>query len=213
MTMECPLCHIDDDRAFSEDRLRTYRRCNRCALVFVPPRYHLCPEDEKQQYDLHDNDPSDTGYRTFLGRLFEPLRARLNPGAEGLDFGSGPGPTLSGMFEQVGHPMALYDPFYANDPSVFDRTYDFITATEVVEHLYCPGDELDRLFDRLKPGGLLGIMTQCVPELGFDDWGYIRDDAHVCFFSNRTFEWLAKRWNASLTVVRNDVMVIQKSTN
>ena len=42
------------------------------------------------------------------------------------------------MFEEMGHTVALYDYFYANDPFVLHHLYDFITATEVVEHLHNP---------------------------------------------------------------------------
>src|SRR5699024_8178290 len=118
----------------------------------------------------------------FLGRLFTPLAARLSPGAQGLDFGAGPGPTLSLIFEEAGYSMAIFDPFYAPDASVWQRHYDFITATEVVEHLAAPGREIERLLGRLRPGGWLGLMTKRVHSReAFGDWHYIRDPTHVTF--------------------------------
>ena len=152
----CPLCASTKTSLFHVDRHRAYFVCDACTLVFVPPTFFLSPAEEKAEYDLHENSPDDAGYRRFLSRTCEPVVARLSPASEGLDFGCGPGPTLSVMFEEAGHTVALYDPFYANDPSVFERQYDFITATEVVEHLHRPRAELDRLWSSLQPGGVLG---------------------------------------------------------
>ncbi|MCD4678024.1 MAG: hypothetical protein K8S18_18830 [Desulfobacula sp.] len=39
------------------------------------------------------------------------------------------------MLEEQGQQVDLYDPFNYNDPSVFYKKYDFITAAEVVGHL------------------------------------------------------------------------------
>lgn len=207
----CPLCQTADGREFYQDKCRGYFRCPACSLVFVPSAWFLSAEDEKAEYDLHQNDPDDQGYRRFLSRIFIPMQERLAPGSHGLDFGSGPGPTLSVMFEEVGHCMALYDPFYARQPSVLEKQYDFITATEVVEHLHDPKKELDRLWTCLKPGGRLGIMTKLVLDHeAFARWHYKNDLTHVCFFSRTTFEWLADRWEAELTFAGQDVILLDK---
>ena len=133
-----------------------------CSLVFVPKTFHLSEQEEKQRYDLHKNDPTDPGYRTFLSRICNPLKARLPKRAHGLDFGCGPGPTLSLMFQAHGYTVDIYDKFYAHNPEVFQRKYDFVTATEVVEHLKNPQHELQRLYHIIEPGGILGIMTKLV---------------------------------------------------
>lgn len=57
------------------------------------------------------------------------------------------------MFEEAGHEMAIFDKFYAPDSKVFRKRYDFITATEVLEHLKKPKVELNRLWALLPPGG------------------------------------------------------------
>lgn len=209
----CILCKSPDTDFYYEDNIRSYYQCPKCNLVFVPPYQYLSPEEEKKRYDLHENDPLDEGYRKFLSRLMRPLNCRLAPGSQGLDFGCGPGPTLHLMLEEQGHQMNIYDPFYNKDPSVFDTNYDFITATEVVEHLHNPSEELDLLWRCLKPRGYLGIMTKMVRNRqAFRNWHYIRDETHVAFFSRNTFEWLAGRWNASLDFPENDVIILQKES-
>lgn len=209
---QCPLCKRANGEPFFQDAQRDYVRCPECLLVFVPPHYFLSPEKEKAEYDKHENSAGDPGYRRFLGRMFEPLNRLLPAKSHGLDFGSGPGPTLSVMFEESGHLMAIYDPFYAPDLGPFSQTYDFITATEVVEHLHDPHKEFDRLWSCLRPGGYLGIMTKRV--LGgteFSNWHYKNDPTHVCFFSAETFEWLAQHWGAKLDFVGNDVVIFSKT--
>lgn len=179
--------------------------------MFVPSIFYISRKEEKAEYDLHQNLPDDPGYRQFLSRLFLPLQERLAPGSQGLDFGSGPGPTLSVMLTDAGHDVTLYDLFYADQPAVLARRYDFITASEVIEHLHHPGPQLDLLYRLLRPGGLLGIMTKLVIDrTKFAGWHYKNDLTHVCFFSHATFVWLAARWNARLDIVAQDAIIIRK---
>ncbi|MEE3372305.1 MAG: class I SAM-dependent methyltransferase [Planctomycetota bacterium] len=209
----CPLCRESDTGTFYEDR-RAYYRCSTCCLVFVLPTQFLAAPAEKAEYDRHQNSPQDPGYRQFLQRLLDPLAARLEPASRGLDFGSGPGPTLSVMFQEAGHLMEIFDPFYAPNGNVFQQQYDFITASEVVEHLHDPAEELERLWSCLKPGGLLGIMTKRVIDReAFSRWHYKADPTHVCFFALETFVWLAQRWRAEFTVAGKDVVVFTKPSS
>ena len=208
----CPLCRTHESGLFHEDKRRLYFRCQVCSLIWVPSRQFLSPRQEKAEYDLHQNHPGDMGYRRFLGRLFDPMVNELPAASRGLDFGSGPGPTLSVMFEEAGHSMALYDPFYAPDRRVLDATYDFVTATEVVEHLHRPMDELDRLWRCVRPGGLLGLMTKlALGREAFARWHYKNDLTHVCFFSHDTFRWLGDRFGSAPRFIGQDVILFRKS--
>jgi hypothetical protein len=210
----CPLCLAADLRFYHRDRQRAYWQCTCCALVFVPPEAHLDVAAEKARYDEHQNDPADARYRHFLARLVAPLLARLPKGAHGLDFGCGPGPALAQMFTEAGMRMRLYDPFYAPDATVWAQHYDFITTSEVAEHLYTPAQEFARLFAALKPGGWLGVMTKRVSTpAAFAKWHYIRDPTHVCFYSATTFRWIARRWQATLWLPTTDVALLQKQTD
>ncbi len=172
-----------------------YLDCSGCGLIFLHPGRRPDREAERVHYETHENDPTDPRYRDFLNRLFSPLREKLKPGMEGLDYGSGPGPTLSLMLEEVGFPTATYDPFFAPDTRVLERDYDFVTCTETVEHFHRPSREFDRLAGLLKPGGWLGIMTEIFPPEGdFSSWWYRHDPTHVSFFRESTFAWLARRY-------------------
>lgn len=213
--LRCLLCHTDcpSDEAswFYCDRRRFYLRCHRCYLIFVPSRFYLSPAREKSEYDLHDNQVDDPGYRRFLNRLYAPLVARLSPVARGLDFGCGPGPALAAMLREGGFTVALYDIFYAPDRSVLATKYDFITATEVVEHLHNPYGELQALWGCLEKNGVLAIMTKlALDATAFAGWHYKNDPTHICFFSRQTFEFLADTLNARIEFMADDVVFLTK---
>lgn len=208
----CPLCGNTGCTEFYRDRQRPYRQCDQCDLVFVTNQFQLTAEAEKAVYDQHQNCPEDAGYRAFLSRLATPLLERLAPGSKGLDFGSGPGPTLSVIFQEAGHDVALFDPYYANHPALLQAHYDFITSTEVVEHLSQPGNELQRLWAQLKPGGYLGLMTKLVvsPE-AFASWHYKNDPTHISFFSKATFRFIGTQWGVEPQFLGDDVIIFRKA--
>ena len=210
---QCPLCNATGGTPFFTDNRRDYLRCVQCALVYVPRAFYLSAAAERAEYDKHQNDVDDPGYRAFLSRLFEPLKASLSPASSGLDFGCGPGPALAKMLREAGYPVAVYDPFYAADTAVLQHSYDFITATEVVEHMHKPGDDLSRLWNMLRPGGTLAVMTKLVLDAAaFTTWHYKNDPTHVCFFSRETWQWWARKNAAELRFEGADVIFLRRGS-
>lgn len=208
--MACPLCE-GNTKFFFEDERRPYRLCEKCALIFVPAKFHPTREEEKAQYDLHENNPSDHDYRKFLSRLADPLLKKLPPNSAGLDFGCGPGPALSMILKEAGHQVASHDPFYHPNPTALKATYDFITATEVLEHLHHPQRDLEAIWNCLRQSGWLGLMTKrATDRKAFAKWHYKQDPTHVCFWSDTSFQWLADHWNARLELIEPDVALFQK---
>lgn len=207
----CPLCYSEQIRTFAVVDSRTYWRCDACHLTFLSAESYLSPDDELARYLLHENSPEDCRYRQFLSRLTDHLIPKLQPGARGLDFGSGPGPTLSVMLEEVGFCMDLYDPYFAPDTAPLEHTYDFITCTETVEHFYQPAKEF-HLFDRLlRNGGLLGIMTEMLEsDENFANWWYHREPTHVCFYKQETMAWIATRYGWKVEHPRKNVTLFYK---
>jgi len=191
---QCPLCRSLEASHFFKDKQREYWLCPDCRLIYVPQCFHLSPAEERQRYDSHQNSAEDPDYRCFLSRLMTPLLPHLKPGQKGLDFGCGPGPTLSVMLQEQGYPMSDYDPLYANNPDLLKQQYDFITCSEAIEHFSRPAEEWLKLLGLLKDGGVMAIMTQMHdPATNFSRWYYKNDPTHIHFFSRSTFEWLAQR--------------------
>ncbi len=209
-SLDCPLCGMQAG-FFMEAHARHFYRCDSCDLIFLYPSERLNPQEELERYQLHQNNDQDSGYRAFLNQLAKPLIERLSAPKEGLDYGCGPGPTLSKMLEKKGFKMKVYDPYFFNDESVLHQTYDFITCTETAEHFFSPGKEFKKLDQLLKPGGWLGLLTQWVqPDRNFDQWHYPKDPTHVCFYSRETMRWIAGEYGWNLVVPAENVTLFYK---
>jgi SAM-dependent methyltransferase len=206
----CPLCGAAA-APLATVRRRDYFTCDVCGLAFLAPAQRPAAAAERARYDTHRNDPADAGYRAFLDRLAAPVAARVPAGASGLDYGSGPGPTLSLMLAERGFDVRIYDPFYAPDDNALTRTYDFITCSEVVEHFFDPAAEFARLHGMLRPGGWLGVMTELLDDdIDFASWWYVRDATHVCFYRMRTMEWLAWQYGWVAERVARSVVLFRR---
>ncbi|MDT8428194.1 MAG: class I SAM-dependent methyltransferase [Pseudomonadales bacterium] len=224
---QCPVCESPAIRRFAQLETRDYWRCETCVATFVDTAQLPDIQLERAQYALHQNDPDDTAYRAFLGRLATPLLQRLQglqafqplqtsrsqQGLYGLDYGCGPGPALAAMLREAGHTMAVYDPLFYDDRSVLTGPYDFITCTEVAEHFHQPAQEFARLDRLLAPGGWLAVMTGFTPDdADFARWHYRLDPTHVVFYREATFNVLAQRYGWRCEIPCANVALLQKWT-
>ena len=207
----CVLCGSEKTQPYYSNENSSYFQCSVCELVFLPKDFHLNNADEKSRYDFHQNNPDDVGYQQFLSTILNPVIKYIKPNAKGLDFGCGPGPVLSLMFKDLGYSVDLFDKYYVNNPQVFSQTYDFITATEVAEHLASPGTELQRLYGMLNAGGVLAVMTGMLSEeIDFSTWYYKSDPTHICFFNQNSMRHLAEEWKARVEFIGKDVTLFYK---
>ncbi|MGY6588487.1 MAG: class I SAM-dependent methyltransferase [Wenzhouxiangella sp.] len=190
--LACLVCEQARARPFMTVDGRAYWRCDHCLATFLDPAQQPTLAAERAEYDLHQNHPDDPGYRRFLAQLATPMLAELKAASDGLDFGCGPGPALHHLLEAEGHRLTLWDPLYFPNPQALERDYDFVTATEVVEHFHRPAESF-RLLDRLlRPGGMLGLMTRLqTDDARFAGWHYRRDPTHVVFYRAETLRLLA----------------------
>lgn len=209
--MICPLCLNNNTEFYHQDIARNYRHCLNCDLVFVEPCNYLNKIEEKHIYDRHENDPNDLGYIKFLNKLLMPLVKNLVSGSKGLDFGSGPGPAISVILNKQGFHVENYDIFYANNQQLLKQKYAFITCTEVIEHLHFPNKEISQLTDILKKNGCFGVMTKrVINKEKFKTWHYKNDPTHVCFYSDKTFEYIAEYWGYDLEIINSDTIILTK---
>lgn len=200
----CPLCSHQADPFFED-----YFHCPNCDLRFLHPKRHLTAQAEKGRYDLHTNSFEDHAYRNFLFPLAEAVRTTTPPGAKGLDFGCGPAPVLAHILDEMGFATKIYDPFFYPDKEALSQAYDFICASEVVEHFYEPAKEFENLHSILKPGGLLAIMTAIYsPKIDFSNWYYRKDPTHVVFYSQVTFSWIAQHLDFNAPTFSGDRIVV-----
>lgn len=209
----CPVCETGGGgRAFERVDGKDYWRCAACEATWLDPRHFLTAQEEYAHYLHHENDPFDAGYRTFLSKLADPLMARLDPGASGLDFGCGPGPALAQMVGEAGFSMAVYDPFFAPDRAVLEAQYDFVCCTETMEHFHAPAREFARLARLVRPGGWLGLMTCFQTEdARFARWRYRMDPTHVVFYREATIRRLADQLSMTCEIPAKDVALLRRS--
>lgn len=196
--MDCLLCHsvslIERQDVFS---------CSRCGLVFKNPSLFLTLEEDFKRYSSHQNNNQDPGYIHFLERLLNPMIPFLPEKFTSLDYGCGPGPTLSSLLKKKGGIVFNYDLLFYPDNHLLEKTYDVVTSTEVVEHFKNPDQNWEELISLVKPGGVLGIMTQFLTEeIVYQSWWYKNDPTHVTFYNVKTFDYLATKYN--LEEIYND---------
>jgi len=210
----CPLC-TQSSAFFCADKRRRFFLCAQCGLLSADVHSHLSLAQEKAEYDLHNNDPNDPHYRAFLTQLLDPLKPHLYAGMQGLDYGCGPGPTLSVMLREQGVLMQDYDPFYAPHEHLVQQQYDLVTCTEVVEHFNTPRLAWQALRQCLRPGGYLGIMTWLVPSTTPEDfrrWSYKNDPSHVSFYQPQTLAWIGQQLGLSVHIHSERVVLMQAQT-
>jgi hypothetical protein len=154
--VNCPLCLSDTCRVYFEEKSHLgYRKfwcCEACGVIFLDPALRMNQAEAKKRYDFHRNSPEDPHYRAFLSRLLDPLQKYLPPGACGLDYGCGPGPAIRFIMQARGLEVSNFDPIYFPNEELLDAQYDFITCTEVLEHLGNPRAVFQKLHGMLKAG-------------------------------------------------------------
>ncbi|MGD9612009.1 MAG: class I SAM-dependent methyltransferase [Kiritimatiellia bacterium] len=207
----CPLCGAPGPFETAVDiRKRRNRVCGQCRLIFAEAAVLPAPEAEKQRYAKHWNGPEDAGYVAFLKQALAPALPFLKPEMRGLDYGCGHTPVLHLLLAEAGLRCENYDPFFY--PKWPTGTFDFLFATEVVEHFHQPAAEWPRMLALLKPGGILTVMTApWTDREAFRTWGYASDETHVVFYHRQTLDWIFARFGLDELDSRNPrVSVLRK---
>lgn len=199
--MSCPLCESLSATRYSEDKFRQYLLCGNCTLVYVPRDSILPFREEADRYEAHQNDDGEPDYVAYLTRIVDGIRPRLpkpkflfSKPLRGLDFGCGKTTLLEKLFSAHDVEVDSYDLYFHPNESVWNRKYDFIVLSEVIEHLSDPRGVMLRLSKVLKGSGKFFIKTKPYPAdpAVFDQWFYKRDMTHVQFFNHESLSQLAK---------------------
>ncbi len=211
MPRKCVLCNSSSALGSTSKKPqdRSYMRCPVCDLIFVPEEFHLLPQAEAARYRLHENNLTNEGYvRMFLDKI-ELLRQYCHGVSSVMDYGCGPEPVLAQLLKKDGYDCDFYDPYFF--PAYPGKTYDVVISTEVFEHFRDVRSELHKVRSLLKPGGFLAVMTSFHDAVrDFEDWWYVSDPTHICFFGMRTFEWIAKEFGLSIAYTdRKNFIILQ----
>lgn len=214
-SLTCKLCGSSELTPIEAERLRApYYHCAVCDLIFVADEALIYGEEEKERYAQHNNSLENEGYVNMFRRFIEaailPFRAELTTA---LDFGSGPGPVLAHLLGELELEVEHYDPYFSPEEVFRDKQYSLITSTEVFEHLKEPTHEIELLYNHLQPGGLLALMTHfhLADYERFIKWWYIIDHTHCTFYSRKSFEFIAERYNFELVYCNDkNIVVLRK---
>lgn len=205
--MDCILCSTTDN-----DRIHAhFFQCKTCKAIYKDRAYWLNSDAEKARYLLHENNPFDPNYRRFVSLITDAVLTQFKPFHLGLDFGAGTGPVIAQVLQENGYQVKLYDPFFHPFETHLNIQYDYIMSCEVVEHFNNPAKEFNRLYQCLKDGAKLFIMTERFSNKQvFDTWYYKNDPTHVFIYRDETFEWIKQEFAYSNLSFSGRMLTLQK---
>lgn len=208
--MNCQLCHQVSHHFYRHNQ-REYYFCSSCFSIALDPHFFLSPKEEKAHYDCHQNDASDSGYRVFVKPITQAILKEQSRYAIGLDFGSGKDSSIVGVLTEHEYIITPFDPYYFPDTLLKKNHFDYITCCETVEHFQNPNASFQHLFDLLKPGGTLYIMTDLYSEnIHFAEWYYKNDPTHVFFYHEKTFQWIEQHFGFEKLKIRKRLVQLSK---
>lgn len=192
----CPVCQ-SSAKFYAQDKMRSYGNCENCRLIFVPRESLIAPEAEAERYKLHENSDEDPGYHQYLEEIALAIMKKLKHHKSGLDFGCGKSQILESIFTKQRYEMDSFDVYFLNRREIWNKKYDFIILSEVIEHLREPLFIMNSIRSLLNPDGLIFIKTKYHPNdpAAFLKWFYRRDITHVQFFDAVSMEKLARLLN------------------
>ena len=196
--MKCPLCQNSAD-FFTTGENREYQLCDLCGLIFVPTRFHIPIESERERYREHENSLENEGYVAMFMEKISLIKKYCPQIKTALDFGCGYEPVLKILLEREGLKTEVYDPIFFPD-SPQKKSFDLVISTETFEHLKNPIQDIQWAMDHVAASGFLAVMTRFYPlengnpsEENFSKWYYKRDPTHIAFYSSKSFHWIAEK--------------------
>ncbi len=205
--MICTLC----SSVLSNKKDAYYYDCDLCKAIVKDEKYYLTADEEKAEYELHNNDVNDIRYQNFTMPITSYVMEQFLPAQKGLDFGSGTGPVISSMLLKKGYDIVQYDPFFAPNKNTLNNKYDYIVSCEVFEHFYKPKVEIDKLNALLKNNGMLLIMTWLYnDQIDFNKWNYRNDATHVFIYRKETIEYIANKNKLEIAVLTDRFIALKK---
>lgn len=172
----------------------------------------ISKDKEKQRYDSHQNNENDPNYQNYLNQIVNEILPHIDLSENGLDFGCGRTDLMSQIFKAQNISVDSFDLYFFPNQTIWQKKYNFIILSEVIEHLREPIVEMNKIRDCLIEHGQIFIKTKLYPpeKVFFDKWFYKRDNTHIQFFNLASIKYLAKilRMNGP-EVIGEDLFVIK----
>lgn len=207
--MICPLCQT----ALSNQVDDQYYECSSCGALVKNSLCYLDENEEKERYELHENDIHDVRYQNFTSPITDTILEHYTPEHYGLDFGSGTGPVITHLLSKQGFNIRLYDPFFYPDEGYLNDNFDYIFSCEVFEHFKNPHKEISNLVHILKSHGRLIVMTHIYDgSTPFVHWYYRKDPTHIFIYTQKTIQFIAYNFNLEIEKMTDRLVVFRKKS-
>lgn len=158
-------------------------------LVYKDAVHFIDEEKELKRYLAHHNKLSDQTYYDYQTQIYQQFIQPYLKGPDILDFGCGEEAPIKAISKLD---IACYDLFFFNDEKLLNKTYDSIILIEVMEHFKSPFTMFKKLVSMLNEKGRLIIETQFKPAFeNIQNWWYLRDETHRCFYDEGVFNYFA----------------------
>jgi 2-polyprenyl-3-methyl-5-hydroxy-6-metoxy-1,4-benzoquinol methylase len=205
----CPLCN-SSSTLFCEKPKHLFYKCTNCEGIFRPTHTFLSAEEEKAHYEKHNNDVFDQRYQAFVSPIVDAVLNDFTINEKGLDFGSGTGPVIAKMLKDKGFQIQNYDLYFANDLTLLEKKYHFVSCCEVMEHFKQPYNEFHLLKNLLLPTGNLYCKTAVYNnQRPFKNWYYKDDFTHVFIYQHKTLEWIKNTFHFSNLILKEKLLVFE----
>jgi SAM-dependent methyltransferase len=201
--IKCPTCGASSPFYGTAEILNKYQgqfyRCSECFFISLHNPTWL-----KEAYENPINDTDiglvsrNSSIAPVLDLLFRWLRTRRI-----LDYGAGTG-LMVRMLRDLGHQAFYFDRFPDNvfakgfEATLPLENYQAVIAVELAEHVSNPVELFTELF-AISP--LVIVSTEKVPSPSpqISDWYYFGTEhgQHVSFYTEQSFQYLAKKFNAN----------------
>jgi 2-polyprenyl-3-methyl-5-hydroxy-6-metoxy-1,4-benzoquinol methylase len=220
---ECDLCGSEDHVVLFVKEGFPHVRCRGCGLVFVNPRLaeHLESQKQSGTGTMGEDSLTSAQVRRLRKELasIEPFR-RLG---RILEIGAGRGWFLSEASKAGWKTWAVevnsealehlrpkgIDRILVQPAEEFEAEADFMDAVriwDVIEHLRSPRRALIRIYNTLRPGGLLRLSTTNFASLSRwvngPEWVYLNGADHIFLFEPATIRQLLEKTGFSHISVR-----------
>lgn len=206
---KCPLCD-NDTKLFCEKVNHIFYECTNCKGIFRPEETYLSAVEEKEHYEKHNNDVNDVRYQNFVSPIVNEILKDFSSSDIGLDFGSGTGPVIAKMLIDKGFQVSNYDLYFANDLTLLEKKYNYVSCCEVMEHFKNPLQEFQLLRNLLLPNGKLYCKTNVFQnQKPFENWYYKDDPTHVFIYQKETLDWIQKNLHFQKVKIYSDVIVFE----